>query len=306
MTVLQKLLQDTYEYALRFRGEGKVADYIPELEKVDAESYGIFVVSLACESFGLGDCDKRFSIQSIAKVLSLSLAMTKIGDEIWERTGVEPSGNSFNSLVQLEYENGIPRNPMINAGAIVICDILITHLGNPLEELLAFTNRLAGSKDISYNPVVAESERSMGFRNYALANFLKSFNNLNNRVEEVLDLYFHLCSIEMSCRELAHAFAFVMNGGFTLSGEEVLSEYHARRLNSLMLLCGFYDESGEFAFKVGMPGKSGVGGGIVAVQPGKYSVSVWGPRLNNKGNSVLGLRSLEYFAEKTLLNGYFR
>ena len=241
MIGLQKLLQDTYDYAEGFKGEGKVADYIPELAKVNPECYGIFVVSLGRGSFGMGESDRRFSIQSIAKVLSLTLAMTKIGDEIWERIGVEPSGNSFNSLVQLEYENGIPRNPMINAGAIVICDILISHFENPLTEVLKFTNNLAGCEDIHYNTVVAKSERSMGFRNYALANFLKSFGNLKNEVEEVLDLYFHLCSIEMSCRELANVFAFVMNGGFTLSGEEILSEYYTRRLNSLMLLCGFYE-----------------------------------------------------------------
>jgi glutaminase len=214
--------------------------------------------------------------------------------------GVEPSGSAFNSLVQLEYEKGIPRNPLINAGAIVVCDVLMEYLKAPKRDLLAFVREVSGCPDIDYNPTVAQSEKRTGFGNYALANLMKGFGNIRHDVDAVLDLYFHLCSIEMSCRELARTFLFLAADG-TNPGvrEPVVSPLRAKRINAIMQMCGFYDEAGEFAFRAGLPGKSGVGGGIVAVYPGRYSVAVWSPRLNAKGNSCKGMKVLEALTTRT-------
>ncbi len=279
---------------------GKVASYIPELARVNPQKYGLHLACMNGDHFSLGHSDEKFSIQSISKVLSLSLAISRLGSRIWSRLDVEPSGNPFNSLIQLEYEDGIPRNPLINSGAIVIADILVSALDHPKKDLLDFVRKLGGSEDIHFNEEVAQSEKEHGFRNYALANMLKSYDNLHNDVEEVLDFYFHQCSIEMSCKELAQTFLLFANeGAIHNTKDRVLTRLQTKRINSLMQTCGFYDEAGEFSFLVGLPGKSGVGGGIVAVHPGEYSVAVWSPRLNKKGNSVLGMKTLELLTTKT-------
>lgn len=273
---------------------GKVASYIPELANVDPKQFGVHLMAVDGQSFRSGDSEEKFSIQSVSKVLSLTLALQLLGDALWQRVDFEPSGSAFNSLVQLEYEKGFPRNPLINAGAIVVCDALMDHLDDPKRDILRFVNSLAGVDTVEYCPRVAESERHTGFTNYALANLMKSFDNLNHDVEAVLDVYFHLCSIEMSCHELARTFLFLASEGKNSAGSgQVVSPQRARRINSIMQMCGFYDEAGEFAFRVGLPGKSGVGGGIVAVHPGKYSVVVWSPGLNSKGNSYKGMKMLE-------------
>ena len=238
--------------------------------------------------------------RSISKVFSLSYAISILGESIWERVGVEPSGNPFNSLVQLEYEKGKPRNPFINAGAIVIADILVSQLDDPKEDFLQFVRDLCGVQDINFDEKVAHSEKLTGYRNAALGNMLKSFGNLENDVEDVLDFYFHQCSIAMSCKELAYAFFYFANGGMTFDNKKkVLSESKVKRLNALMQTCGFYDESGDFAYKVGLPGKSGLGGGIIAIHPHQYTVSTWSPRLNAKGNSVMGMKALEMLTTET-------
>ena len=207
--------------------------------------------------------------------------------------------DAFNSLVQLEYENGIPRNPFINAGAIVLADIMLDIYENPKEELLKFVSKLIG-KEVFYDLDVARSEQATGFTNYALANLIKSYGNLNNSVDDVLDLYFHQCSIEMTCEDLAKSFLVYANHGIIPHNKErILSISQIKRINSVMQMCGFYDEAGEFTFRVGLPGKSGVGGGIVAVHPGKFSIAAWSPRLNDHGNSVMGLKTLETFTDKT-------
>jgi glutaminase len=287
------LLQD-------FDDQGEVASYVPELGKVAPDSFAMHLASVDNRGFGLGSEDERFSIQSIAKVLSLALAFRQVKDKLWQRVGVEPSGSPFNSLVQLEYENGIPRNPLINAGALVVCDILVSHLTDPKREFIEFVRQLAGEPAIDYCPRLALSEQEAGYRNAALVNLMKAYGNIENDVETVLDFYFNLCSIEMSCRELARAFLFLATGGVNpLTGERVVSISKSKRINAVMLLCGFYDEAGEFAFKVGLPGKSGVGGGILAVHPGNYSVAIWSPRLNAKGNSTRGMRILEFLTTRT-------
>lgn len=294
------VLQEIREEIRPFERIGKLPDYIPELAKIRADQFGISLHFLDGADYHLGDYQTKFSIQSISKVLSVSLAFSMRGDEIWNRVGVEPSGSSFNSLVQLEYENGIPRNPLINAGALVIADILVTHLNHPKEDFLHFVRELSGVETVSFNSSVARSEHQNGYRNAALANFLKSFGNIKNDISEVLDFYYHQCSIEMTCQELTSAFLVFANGGeIPQNKRKILTGSQTKRLNALMQTCGFYDEAGEFTFKVGLPGKSGVGGGIAAVCPGKYAVTVWSPKLNEKGNSVLGMKALELLTTKT-------
>ncbi|WP_018128061.1 glutaminase [Balneola vulgaris] len=279
---------------------GKTATYIPELATVDENKFGIHLCTLQNEHCSFGDSDEKFSIQSIAKVFGLTMAYPILGEKLWKRVGVEPSGNPFNSLVQLEYEQGVPRNPLINAGALVISDVLISVLKNPKSEFLEFVKRLSGNSSINYNEKVAESEKETGYRNVALASLMKSFGNLDNLVEDVLDFYCYMCSIEMSCQELAQTFLLYANHGKEVqSGEMILTASQSKRLSAIMLTCGFYDQAGEFSFKVGLPGKSGVGGGIAAVFPGHYSITVWSPKLNKAGNSVLGMEVLERLTTKT-------
>lgn len=279
---------------------GQVASYIPELRDVDPRKFGIHLTTIDNQHFCLGDSNEKFSIQSISKVLSLVLAFELEDDFLWERVGVEPSGTPFNSLVQLEYEHGIPRNPFINAGALVICDILVSRLKKPKQECLEFTRQISGNPMVDYCPRVAESEKLTGYTNMALINLMKAYGNIHNNIEVVLDLYFHLCSIEMTCKELSQGFLFLAaNGVNPFTNERVVSASKSKRINAIMQLCGFYDEAGEFSFKVGLPGKSGVGGGIIAVYPGHYSIAVWSPRLNKKGNSYKGMRILEFITTRT-------
>lgn len=279
---------------------GEVASYIPELFNVDPKKFGIHLSTVENRHFDYGDSQERFSIQSISKVLSLSMAFRLEGTSLWERVGVEPSGNAFNSLSQLELEHGIPRNPFINAGALLICDVLISHLKKPKEEFIDFVRTLVGKDDINYCERIALSEKEHGYRNAAMVNFMKSYGNINNDVEEVLDFYFNLCSIEMSCAELSQAMIYLCSDGINpLNNEEVVTPSRAKRMNAIMQLCGFYDEAGEFSFKVGLPGKSGVGGGIIAIHPSKYSIAIWSPRLNEKGNSYRGMKILEFITTQT-------
>lgn len=278
---------------------GTIATTIPELASVNPDKFGIYLTTIDNQDFGIGDFEEKFSIQSVSKALSVAMAFSFLDEKVWQRVGVEPSGNPFNSLVQLEYEKGIPRNPFINAGALVIADILVSELKNPKQDFLAFIRTLSGNETINYNEKVAQSEKDTGFRNAALCNFLKSFGNIKNEVEVVLDFYFHQCSIEMTCKELAHSFFFFANEGKTKSGKQILSKSQVKRLNALMQTCGFYDESGEFTYKVGLPGKSGIGGGIAALYPNHFSVATWSPRLNEKGNSELGMAALELLTTKT-------
>ena len=280
---------------------GKVASYIPSLAGVDPARFGIAIVTADGETITGGDADEAFSIQSISKVFSLTLALGKIGDRLWRRVGREPSGTAFNSIVQLEAERGIPRNPFINAGAIVVSDVnLAGH--EPREaigELVRFVRYLAADDDIVIDEAVARSEQQTGDRNRALADYMRSFGNLDHAVERTLGLYFHACAIAMSCRQMANAGRYLMLSGRHAEGGRVVSARRARRINALMLTCGHYDASGDFAFRVGMPGKSGVGGGILAVVPGQASIAVWSPGLNGSGNSQLGGLALERLAEAT-------
>ena len=296
----QKIITEIYKSVEAEKDQGQVSTYIPELAKVDSKYFGVYLTTTIHTEFGIGSCYQKFSIQSVAKVLSLTLAYKMLGEKIWERLGVEPSGTPFNSLVQLETDKGIPRNPFINAGALVICDILISELKKPLTDFLKFVRETSDNSELNYSERIAASEKAAGFRNIALCNFIKSFGNIKNHPDEVLDFYFHLCSIEMTCEELSKTYLYLANGGHRISDKyQVLNASQTKRVNAIMQTCGFYDESGEFTFKVGLPGKSGIGGGIIAIHPGKYSIAVWSPGLNEKGNSCKGMKFLEQLTTKT-------
>jgi len=275
---------------------GRVASYIPELKNVDPSMFGVHLTTVDNTGHSFGDANVKFSIQSIAKVLSLTMAYELEGENLWKRVGVEPSGTSFNSLVQLEYDKGIPRNPLINAGALVIADVLISHFKNPKQELLNFIRSVSNNKTIEFCDRIQASEKETGFCNAAMVNLMKSYGNIHNDVEEVLDVYYNLCSIEMTCQELSTTFLYLANNGVNpKTKKEIISPSMSKRINAIMQLCGFYDEAGEFSFKVGLPGKSGVGGGIIAIHPHEYSIAVWSPKLNLKGNSNKGIWFLEAF-----------
>jgi glutaminase len=293
---MEKIIKSIYENYVGDLGRGKVADYIPPLAKVSPDKYAISVCTVDGKHYNIGDYTEKFSIQSISKVFTLAMLAPMVGKELWESVGKEPSGSPFNSLVQLEYEKGIPRNPFINAGALVITDKLVERVPDLNDKVLEFVRGLAGDDDIFYNREVAASEYVTGERNKALAHLMKSFGNFKGKVSQVISAYCHHCSIEMSTEQLAKAFRFLANGGVNpLNGEAVVGTRDAKRINAIMLTCGFYDESGDFAYRVGMPGKSGVGGGIVAVIPGKLSIAVWSPELNVHGNSYRGIATLADF-----------
>lgn len=296
----QSILNDIENQVSCANLPGEIATYIPELAKVNPNKFGMHLCSVASDEFCIGDSAERFSIQSISKVLTLSLALLKEGEKLWERVDVEPSGDPFNSLVQLEYEKGIPRNPLINSGALVACDVLLDHLQDPKKEYLDFVRKVAQNDAIDYDLSIAESEKATGFHNKAMVNLIKAYGNIKNDEEEVLDLYFHTCAIAMSCKELAQTFMLFANHGcLRPSQEQILTVTRTKRINAIMQTCGFYDEAGEFSFRVGLPGKSGVGGGIVAIYPNMYSVAVWSPKLNAKGNSTAGMEALELLTNMT-------
>jgi glutaminase len=280
---------------------GEVATYIPELAGVDPKQFGLAVVTADGHIAARGDSDTPFSIQSISKVFTLTLALGKVGDRLWRRVGREPSGSPFNSVVQLEYEHGIPRNPFINAGAIAVTDVILSghQPREALGEILRFAQFIADDTAIVIDEAVAASEKRTGFRNAALANYMKSFGVLDNPVDYTLGVYFHHCAIAMSCRQLAMAGRFLAHLGRNPStGYAVVHPERARRINAVMLTCGHYDGSGEFAYRVGLPGKSGVGGGILAIAPGKASIAVWSPGLDASGNSHLGRIALERLTKR--------
>ena len=280
---------------------GRVADYIAPLAGVDPARFGMAVVTADGACHLAGDADMAFSIQSISKVFTLTLALGRVGDRLWNRVGREPSGTAFNSIVQLESEHGVPRNPFINAGAIVVSDLILAghQPREAIGEILRFVRGLADDDAIYIDEAVARAEQATGYRNAALANYMRAFGNLDNPVELALGVYFHHCAIAMSCRQLALAGRFLMARGVNPeTGKRVVSPERARRINALMLTCGHYDGSGEFAFRVGLPGKSGVGGGILAIAPGHASIAVWSPGINQRGNSKLGMEALERLAQR--------
>ena len=287
----KRILEDICLRIEPFSKVGEPATYIPALSKVNPDRFGMCLCSVDGNSYAIKDADVRFSIQSISKVFALAMCLSVKGEALWSRVGKEPSGTAFNSLVQLEAEHGMPRNPFMNAGALVLADIILTSFADPENDFLSFVRALCGS---------GESEYETGYLNAAIANLLKYHGTIECDVDRVLHFYFLICSLEMSCRELAAAFLAFANhnrkfeySGITLTSSQVM------RMNAIMQTCGFYDEAGEFSYLVGLPGKSGVGGGIAAIYPLRYSVAVWSPRLNGKGNSVMGMKALEFLTTET-------
>ncbi|MEV7345217.1 glutaminase [Streptomyces sp. NPDC093544] len=280
-------------------GRGRPADYIPALAACDPRRFGMAVAELDGTVYGVGDWRQPFSTQSITKVFTLALDLAREGDELWEHVGREPSGNAFNSLVQLEYENGIPRNPFINAGALVVTDRLQTQTGDAAGSLLNFLRAESGNQSLTFDKEVAASEAAHGDRNAALAHFMASYGNIDNPVPVLLDQYFRQCSIEASCADLALATGFLARHGIRSDGSRLLTQSQSKQVNAVMLTCGAYDAAGEFAYRVGLPGKSGVGGGIIAVVPGRCTLCVWSPGLDQRGNSVAGVAALDRFTTLT-------
>jgi glutaminase len=298
---LHEVVADIADEMRRRTERGEVASYIPELARVDPGAFGIAVIDAAGDVAAAGDSETPFSIQSISKVFTLTLALGKVGDRLWRRVGREPSGSPFNFIVQLERECGIPRNPFINAGAIAVTDLILSghQPREALGEILRFMQFLADDPNIAIDKAVAASEQRTGFRNAALANYMKSYGVIENPVEFTLGVYFHHCAIAMTCRQLAMAGRFLVHAGLNPStGARVVSSERARRINAIMLTCGHYDGSGEFAYRVGLPGKSGVGGGILAIAPERASIAVWSPGLDAAGNSHLGRVALEALTKR--------
>lgn len=285
-------------------GNGHVATYIPALARIPRRKLAISTAQVDGAQFEAGDSQERFSIQSISKLFSLTLALSHSpGPELWERVWREPSGDPFNSVVLLERENGIPRNPFINAGAIVVADLLIELLGkDPVSAVCEMLSELTGT-EIRVDSEVATSESETGFKNRSLAHLLKSYDNLHNDVDVALDVYFRLCGIAMSTTELAAATRYLANDGTDpASGKQIVDAEKTRRINSLMLMAGTYDAAGAFAYEIGLPCKSGVGGGIVGIVPDVTSVCVWSPGLDETGNSLAGRAALASFVKRSGLS----
>ncbi|KQV21240.1 MULTISPECIES: glutaminase [unclassified Kitasatospora] len=295
----QQLLHDVMDTALRAPERGRPADYIPALAAVDPTAFGMAIATVDGDVYGAGDWDTPFSVQSVSKLFTLALALAEGGDELWKRVGREPSGNPFNSLVQLETEHGIPRNPFINAGALVVTDRLLELTGDAVGAVRDFLRAEAGNDRIEVDDAVASSEARHGHRNAALAHFIASYGNLRNPVDSVLAHYYAHCAIATSCRDLALVGRFLASHGVRADGSRLLTRSEAKRVNAVLLTCGTYDAAGEFAFRVGLPGKSGVGGGILAVLPGRGAVCVWSPGLDQAGNSVLGVAALDALTTAT-------
>nr|WP_040696165.1 glutaminase B [Pseudoalteromonas citrea] len=299
MTDYQAVLDRVIEHIEPLRFQGKVADYIPALAEQPLGQFSIAIQTTDGQSFYAGDLSARFTVQSVSKVMTLTMALQRYGDELWQRVGKEPSGTAFNSLTQLEFENGVPRNPFINAGAIVTCDALYSRLGAPIHTMLEHYRAQSGNSKVKIHKRVAQSEFEHRYRNAAMAYLMKSFGNFNNEVEEVLWSYFNYCAIELDCLELAKTFSYLSNQGYCQqSKQQLLSAKQTKQLNSLLFTSGLYDAAGDFAYRVGMPGKSGVSGAIIAVLPNQFTVAVCSPGLDKVGNSVAGIAALEFLSEE--------
>ncbi|RUO56468.1 glutaminase B [Pseudidiomarina homiensis] len=301
---LKTLLQTILQQALTVN-DGKVADYIPALAEVKSDYCALTVATLDGQVTSVGDATATFSIQSISKIFGLMLAMERMSDSLWERVQMEPSGQPFNSIVQLEWERGIPRNPMINAGAILVSDVLVSHYSASKSAVLSMVRGLCNRDTVCVDSRVHESEKDHGARNAALAYLMKSFGNIESDVEEVLDHYFWQCALTMSTEDLARSFAFLANRGkCPRSGNQITSHRDAQRINALLSTSGMYDQSGQFAFTVGLPAKSGVGGGIVAIVPDYGVIAAWSPPLNSFGNSARGMAMIRNLANQLGLSVY--
>lgn len=300
---IQEILDQILEEIQPLHSKGKVADYIPALSRVKGEQFGIAVVTADGSEYCAGDAKKNFSIQSISKLFSLMLALDIEGEDLWQRVGREPSGTAFNSLFQLEHEKGIPSNPFINAGALVVTDIIASHSADTTRRIVDYIRNLSGNQSLRVDEEVARSEQKHGFKNASLANLMAGFGNIENDIDLLLNIYSRQCSVAVTCLDMARAtMPLVLQGFSPILDRNILSSRNIKRVNAIMLTCGLYDSVGEFAYSVGLPAKSGVGGGIVAILPNHFSICVWSPELDKSGNSLIGSRALELFTTKTDLS----
>ncbi len=296
---IQAWLEDIHQQARTRLGQGHVASYIPALSTQDANRFGIAICTNDGRVYTAGDAREPFSVQSISKVFLLTLSLRAFGNALWERVGLNPSGMPFNSLAQLEAERGKPRNPFINAGAIVVADSLVSAFATPVQVIQDAARRLSGNSSILIDRDVLASEWKHRSRNAAMAYLTKAFGNINNEVDDVLYAYFACCSLSMNCVDLAVALNYLAAEGYSRKADEQFVEAElARRINSLLFTSGMYDAAGEFAYRVGLPAKSGVGGGIVAIVPGQFSVCAWSPALDDNGNSVVAQYALELMSDR--------
>lgn len=301
----EQLLNDIGNIARVMTADGKVADYIPELSLMSPELF-----SLSCQPVGApiaetGDREQLFTMQSISKILALSFAIENFGREnVFHHVGMEASADSFNSLMRIEMTASKPSNPFMNAGAIAVCSLIYkAYKDESAKRLVSFMESVTGRNN-GFDERVFFSEKRSADRNRALAFFMKSMGLLHGDVEAILDFYFNLCSLRCTSGDLARIGAMIASGGRSvISGEKVLEKETVFTLLGLMSTCGLYNESGEFAVRVGLPGKSGVSGGILVAVPGKMGIGVFSPALNAKGNSVAGIKALELLSEKLDLRG---
>ena len=281
-------------------GKGKVADYIPSLANIPPTKFGMAIHMVDGQTYKVGDAEENFSIQSISKLFVLQLVMRHMGDMVWTKVGKEPSGDPFNSLVLLEHENGIPRNPFINAGALATTDMLMSTTQDASLLIRNYLKFISMNPAIESDPLVAQSELETSHVNHALAHLMKSYGVIENDVEALIEVYCQHCAISMNCVDLAAAILPLADKGYSaVCGETILPERNVKRLNAVMLTCGTYDSVGSFAYRVGLPAKSGVGGGIVAVVPGKMSIAVWSPQVDKFRNSYVVTAALEQFTSLT-------
>lgn len=290
--VIDKIAEQiTYHY-----GRGKVATYIPKLAGVMPNQFAMSVVDSKGQFYCTGEHTTKFSIQSVSKVFLLTLVLNNLDQEIWGRMDREPSGKAFDSLIHLEETSGIPSNPFLNSGAIVMVDMLMDIFGkNTFDEVLKFIKVCSGNDELSFDHEIYLSEKESGHKNNAFCSYMKAYGNITHEVEDVLDNYYKICSISMHNSDLAKSFYYLSNRGITLAGEVITTQRHTKRINSIMFTCGTYNEVGDFAYLVGLPVKSGVSGAIAGCLPHNYAISVWAPELNEKGNSYLGFKALEEF-----------
>lgn len=300
MTDYQAILDEIAEKVRPSFGKGSVANYIPALGSVSPGKFGMAVQTVGGGSFRVGDAAEPFSIQSLSKLFVLQLAMSDFGDEVWERVGKEPSGDRFNSLMKLELENGVPRNPFINVGALATVDLLMSGEGDARHRIRDYLRTLALNDTIDVNTTVMNSEIAHSDVNRAMAHLMRAHGSIECDVVELIATYCYQCSLEMSCIDLSKAALPLAAGGYSnLHGDTILSAQACKRINAVMITCGMYDGVGSFAYRVGLPAKSGVGGGIVAVVPGELAVAVWSPELDTSGNSFVGTVALELFTSMT-------
>ena len=301
---IQQALEKAVNEGRRFTKNGRVATYIPELSKADSEQIGACIKTVKGETYSAGNWRVPFTMQSISKTISLTLALQTAGyDKVFSKVGLEPTGDSFNSIVKLETRTPHPLNPMINAGAIATASCIPGE--DPFELYLGLAKKVCLNRDLSINMEVYLSEKRAGMRNRSMAYWMKSENIIEGDPEEALDLYFRMCSVNVTAEDLANWGMVLANDGVDpISGERLAESWIVRTVKTFMVTCGMYDGSGEFAIKAGIPSKSGVGGGILSAVEGRMGIGVFNPSLDLKGNSIGGMHLLEHLSKSLELH-YF-